>query len=59
MPAGALSLQVPIKVPRLAEVLARLQDEGLVAPGAAGSLVPTQRGWLMGNEVFGAIWGLA
>lgn len=45
--------------PRLAEVLARLQDEGLVAPGAAGSLVPTQRGWLMGNEVFGAIWGLA
>ena len=40
-------------------LLARLQGEGLIAPGAAGSLVPTQRGWLMGNEVFGAIWGLA
>ena len=45
--------------PRLGEVLARLQGEGLIAPGVAGSLVPTQRGWLMGNEVFGAIWGLA
>ncbi|MGN0078616.1 MAG: radical SAM family heme chaperone HemW [Coriobacteriales bacterium] len=45
--------------PRLGEVLARLQGEGLIAPGPDGSLVPTQRGWLMGNEVFGAIWGLA
>lgn len=24
-----------------------------------GSLVPTERGWLMGNELFGLMWGLA
>ena len=24
-----------------------------------GRFRPTERGWLMGNEVFGAIWGLA
>lgn len=41
-----------------AEVFARLEELGLVAY-ADGRLVPTQRGWLMGNEVFAAIWDLA
>lgn len=36
-----------------------LVGEGLLAPGADGGLAPTERGWLMGNEVFGALWDLA
>ncbi len=46
-------------VPQLADVLRTLQEEGLVARAGDGSYVPTQRGWLMGNRVFGAIWDLA
>ena len=34
--------------------------EGLAAWDAAtGALAPTERGWLMGNELFGLMWGLA
>lgn len=37
--------------------------EGLVADGLAtwrdGRLTPTQRGWLLGNELFGRLWDLA
>lgn len=36
-----------------------LVAEGLLAPGADGGFAPTERGWLMGNEVFGALWDLA
>lgn len=46
-------------VPELAAVLARLQEAGLLRKEADGTLVPTERGWLMGNEVFSAIWALA
>lgn len=46
-------------VPELGPVLETLEGEGLVDRTADGSLVPTERGWLMGNEIFGAIWGLA
>ena len=46
-------------VPELASTLQALQAEGLVCRMPDGSLVPTERGWLMGNEIFGAIWGLA
>ena len=35
-----------------AEGLARLDD-------ATGALVPTERGWLMGNELYGLMWDLA
>lgn len=35
-----------------------LVDRGLVRE-KEGRYVPTERGWLMGNEVFGAIWDLA
>lgn len=45
--------------PRLEPALAELQREGLVQPGADGSLQPTERGWLMGNRIFGTIWALA
>ncbi|MEY8436450.1 radical SAM protein [Atopobiaceae bacterium 24-176] len=36
-----------------------LVGEGLLAPSAVGGFAPTERGWLMGNEVFGALWDLA
>ncbi len=46
-------------IKELALALQRLQDAGLVARNAQGALAPTERGWLMGNEVFGTIWSLA
>ena len=34
--------------------------EGLACiDSATGALVPTARGWLMGNELYGLMWGLA
>ena len=34
--------------------------EGLAAWDAVtGALASTERGWLMGNELFGLMWGLA
>lgn len=36
-----------------------LVGEGLLVPGTDGGFAPTERGWLMGNEVFGALWDLA
>ena len=39
-------------------VFERLEALGLVREQGA-RLVPTQRGWLLGNEVYGAIWSLA
>ncbi len=39
-------------------VFERLESLGLVCR-RNGRLVPTERGWLLGNEVYGAIWSLA
>lgn len=39
-------------------VFEELCAKGLVAE-QRGHFVPTDQGWLMGNEIFGAIWGLA
>lgn len=33
--------------------------DGLARRGADGALAPTERGWLLGNELYGAMWGLA
>ncbi|MGI6033636.1 MAG: radical SAM family heme chaperone HemW [Coriobacteriales bacterium] len=44
--------------PRVPDAFAKLVDEGLVER-KDDRFAPTQRGWLMGNEVFGEIWGLA
>lgn len=44
--------------PRIVQVLSQLEGEGLVVHEAE-RWAPTQRGWLLGNEVYGAIWGLA
>ena len=45
-------------VPEVSGVFTSLEERGLVAE-EQGRYVPTKRGWLCGNEVYGAIWGLA
>lgn len=40
------------------DTLDTLVEEGLLVFGS-GSFAPTERGWLMGNVVFGALWDLA
>lgn len=42
----------------LDECLVDLVDDGLL-DNSSGKFAPTQRGWLLGNEVFGRLWGLA
>lgn len=39
--------------------LATLVREGLLETTSCGSYAPTERGWLMGNDVYGPLWGLA
>ena len=34
-------------------------DMGLARSDATGALVPTEQGWLLGNELYGALWGLS
>lgn len=41
------------------ETVARVVREGLAKRTAVGGLVPTHRGWLLGNELYGAFWDLA
>lgn len=55
--AGVTRAQVE-ETPDALAVFNGLVAKGLVAE-EAGRFVPTRRGWLMGNEIFGAIWGLA
>ena len=43
----------------LDRTLASLVAEGLVRRLENGSFVPTERGWLLGNRVYGALWDLA
>lgn len=43
----------------LGETLADLEEKGLLAPNNTQYLTPTERGWLMGNVVYGALWDLA
>ena len=45
-------------LPEVSGVFASLEERGLVSE-KQGRYVPTERGWLCGNEVYGAIWGLA
>lgn len=43
---------------RLDDTLTRLLDQDLLAE-RAGRLAPTECGWLLGNELYGALWDLA
>ena len=45
---------------RFDQVVEMALAEGLACiDSATGALVPTARGWLMGNELYGLMWGLA
>ena len=39
--------------------VAEARREGLAEARADGGLAPTRRGWLLGNELYGIMWGLA
>ena len=39
--------------------VAEARREGLAESRADGGLAPTRRGWLLGNELYGIMWGLA
>lgn len=43
---------------RLDATIEALLAQGLLEEGR-GRLVPTKRGWLLGNELYGALWDLA
>jgi len=46
-------------LPRAEATLRELEEEGLVERAGSGSgerIVPTERGWLMGNRIYGALW---
>ena len=59
----ALRSRALASVPELDAVFTRLVSLGLleerVDAGGEIRLTPTRRGWLCGNEVFGAVWDLA
>ena len=59
----ALRSRALASVPELDAVFTRLVSLGLleerVDAGGETRLTPTRRGWLCGNEVFGAVWDLA
>ena len=44
---------------RVEECFSTLVDSGFLAPTTCGSLVPTRKGWLLGNELYGPLWNLA
>ncbi len=41
------------------EAVDGVERAGLARCTPAGGLAPTERGWLLGNELFGVLWGLA
>ena len=47
-----------LMLPRLDETIGELIEEGLAA-WSEGRLRPTERGWLLGNELYGALFDLA
>ena len=44
---------------RVGECFSALIDTGFLSPAGCGSLVPTRKGWLLGNELYGPLWNLA
>lgn len=43
----------------LAQTIERVENNGLAKMRPDGSLVPTSRGWLLGNALYGAMWELS
>lgn len=44
---------------KLGECFDRLVSRQLLEPKDDGAFVPTQSGWLLGNELYGALWSLS
>lgn len=58
-PALLAAAQEALGATAVDETVARVVREGLAERTAAGGLAPTHRGWLLGNELYGAFWDLA
>lgn len=60
-PATIRRARAAIPAAALEDAIAWAVETGLAAwgPEEGGALVPTERGWLMGNELYGRIWDLA
>lgn len=43
----------------LAQTIKRVEHNGLAKMQPDGSLVPTSHGWLLGNALYGEMWGLS
>ncbi len=56
--AGRLAI-LQREVSGIAGAVRRVMEEGLAYISDDGSLVPTMRGWLMGNELYGELWSCA
>ena len=54
---GAVKRGIPHN--KLDAAVALACKDGLAAFDAVGSLCPTQKGWLLGNELFGIMWDMA
>jgi len=57
--AGLLALSGQAFGDALSACLEEVQERGLALQATDGNLRPTERGWLLGNELYGALWGLA
>lgn len=44
---------------RVGECFSALIGNGFLVAADCGSLVPTKKGWLLGNELYGPLWNLA
>ena len=56
--SGEKIAEARLVLPRLDETIDKLIEEGLAA-WSEGRLRPTERGWLLGNELYGALFDLA
>ena len=55
---GEKIAEARLVLPRLDETIDKLVEEGLAA-WSEDRLRPTERGWLLGNELYGALFDLA
>ena len=56
--SGEKIAEARLVLPRLDETIDKLVEEGLAA-WSEDRLHPTERGWLLGNELYGALFDLA
>lgn len=59
VPAALLARARTLMGHALDDAVGRVVARGLASPTADGGLAPTHDGWLLGNELYGALWDLA